>query len=64
LPTEIQPLHDFSVTSTAFTAKKVGALQEAEVWTLDKLLANGFELFKWDGMYVFFLKGGLMMLEL
>jgi hypothetical protein len=58
LPTEIQPLRD---SATAFTAKKVGALQgalqEAEVWTLNKLLENEFEFFEWDGMYEFFFVG-------
>jgi hypothetical protein len=49
LPTDIVPREDFSTVSSGFTGKRMGAILEKRVLSLQEVLDKGFELVKWDG---------------
>lgn len=49
LETTLNALADLPVTSTGYTGKRVKAMRDGEVWPMDELLEEGFEVFDWDG---------------
>ncbi|KAF7965120.1 hypothetical protein HWV62_45553, partial [Athelia sp. TMB] len=50
LATEMAPETHFPVTTTGYTGERVETIKPGEVWLFDDLLAQGFEVFHWDGI--------------
>lgn len=51
LITELPSLATMPVTSTGFTAQRLGSLKEGELWSLDELKRDGKRVYEWDGWY-------------
>lgn len=53
LITELRAVPAMPVTSTGFTAQRLGSLKEKQIWKLDELEKDGKEVFRWDRWCVF-----------
>lgn len=57
IPTSLAPVDYFPVVQTGYTGDRVDDIREMQAWTLDELVARGFNVFEWDGRwacYIFF----------